>query len=57
MLTRAKAAIINSKKLAYRDLSLSSAKQAEEPVRQNEIVVKEVQPTELALEEIKRKVR
>lgn len=47
---------IEGKKLAYRDLSLT-AKRESEPTVQAEIVVKEVQPTELPMEEIKRKVR
>lgn len=46
---------IEGKKLAYRDLSLG-AKRPVEPA-QPQIVVKEVQPTDLQMEEIKQKVR
>ena len=48
---------IEGKKVAYRDLSLSAAKQESKTEKLSEIVVKEVQPTALAAEEIKQKVR
>ncbi len=48
---------IEGKKLAYRDLSLQSRKEAEAPRPAPEIQVKEVRPTDLQMEEIRQKVR